>query len=382
MSKIQDINAPIISPHIWSESLKWAHTPAERDDLIDLALNFPSVKLAIRNDITIDFLRDLRYRLFGKIPRNWVVNVQGLIGTPAGVFKSALGLNIARATDPTFNLNTLTERVAFTPHQLIQLVEHYGAKKQVFVLDEHIHDLKFSAQYQLQNIVEQCREHQLCFVFCGVPKDTYTFSTYVLERCDESRDEYLPKKRVRFLVRRPDTNRFRGVVIWDIPPLGIDKEWTAIWDKYMVLKNEHQLRVKKGQISGFDFKSASHYFIEHIGTYLIMNKLGEYKVNRAMLEMDIYHRHPDLTNQERKFVYTSVLKELLTKKIITQKPKQPKQPKQPNPKGEKSGRKKSKNLSPNVNELVESYPIPPPTTGEEMRIVEALKVFESAEPDG
>lgn len=310
VDKLHIAHQPLVSPRIWREKLKWEHTPAERDDLIDLAMNYPSVKQAIKNDLTMEFLHDLMYRLYGKIPRNWVVNIQGLVGTPTGIFKTALGLNIARATDPSFNINTIAQRVAFTPHQLIRLVGEYGTRKQVFVVDEHIHDLKFSAEYQLQNIVEQCREQQLCFVFCGVPKDTYTFSTYVLERCDESSDSYLPKKRVRYLLRKPDSDRFRGVVIWDIPPLQIDKEWTALWEKYMELKREHQEKVKKGQISGYDFKSASKYFIDNIDSYMTYTASGMQKVNRGLLEMDIYSRYPDLTNQERRFIYTSIIKEL------------------------------------------------------------------------
>jgi len=292
---------------IWQENLEWAHSPAEKDDIIDLLQAYPSLKKALKIDYTPHFIEELKYKLYGKIPRNWVVNIQGLIGTPTGVFKSALGLNIIRAVTPEFNASMVKKCVAFTPYQLSRLVRQNAKRKQVFMLDEYIHDLKLASVYQLQNIVEQCREIQLSFVFCGVPKETYTFSNYVLERLDESDDKYLPKKRVRYLVRKPDTDRFRGYIVWDIPPLKEDKEWTAIWKEYMKLKTRHQQSVTEGKITGFDFEDASKVFINKINDYIEINSKGNPRILKSILEKDIYKEYPDQTNQDRKLIYSAVI---------------------------------------------------------------------------
>jgi len=290
---------------LWNEQLKFAHTEAEKDDIIDLYTKCPSVKSALKKDYTKPFLDDLYYRLYGKIPRNWVINIQGLIGTPTGIFKSALGLCIASALDPTFNEDTVRERVAFTPNQLNELVKNFAERKKVFLLDEFVHDLKIAAIYKLANIVEQCREMQLCFVFCGVPKQTYTFSSYVLERFDESDDSYLPKKRVRYLVRHPDQDRFRGFVVWDIPPLSEGSKWQRIWNAYMELKLRHQKNVTKTSITAFDFKRAAKNFIDKIQDYIVETKTGV-KLLAGKLKNDIYVEYADNTKEERNMIYNEI----------------------------------------------------------------------------
>jgi len=164
---------------IWKHKLLYTHTEAEKDDIIDLYHNYSSVKKALKKNYTKPFIDDLKYRIYGKIPRNWVVNIQGLIGTPSGIFKSAMGLCICSMMDKTFTPATLQSRVGFTPNQLSELVKDFGERRRVFMIDEFVHDLKISAIYKFANIVEQCREMQLCFVGCGIPKQTYTISSYV-----------------------------------------------------------------------------------------------------------------------------------------------------------------------------------------------------------
>lgn len=262
---------------------------------------YPSLIRALKKDWTQIVHDDLNYRLHGAIPRNWVLNIRGLIGTPTGIFKTSMGLCYARSLDPTFNIE---ERVAFTPAELNKKVKLYADRKQIFFMDEQIHDLKESQMLKLQNIVESCREQQMCFVFCGVPKEYKTFSTYLLERFDETPDDILPKKSVRYLVRNPETDEFRAFVVKEIPVLnnqdGSLTDWGLFWKEYMKLKTNHQDRVRFDSITSFDYEAyAKEILAEGYDGFLKTTKKGLVKLDMSLLGMAVRKKFADFTQQEK-----------------------------------------------------------------------------------
>jgi len=298
--------------------MRWFHTPVEKAHIVEVIQRHPSLIKALKNDWTQIMKDDLNYRLNGQIPRNWVVNIRGLIGTPTGIFKSALGMCWARMLDPTFNI---AERVAFTPAELNKKVKQYSDRKQVFFMDEQVHDLKESQMLKLQNIVESCREQQMCFIFCGVPKQYKTFCTYLLERFDETEDDYLPQKRVRYMVRNPETDEFRGFIKYDIPVLNDEQgkltDWGVFWEEYMVKKTEHQNRVKFESITSFDYEHYAKDFLDEYGHehLLKVTSKGDTRIDMTLLGMAVRKKYADFTNQEKGDIikYISVL---IEKKII------------------------------------------------------------------
>lgn len=282
--------------------MDWFHTPTEIDDIKELSNVNSTLKGALKKDYTDVLFKDLNMRLYGAIPRNWVVNIQGLIGTPTGVFKTSLGIKIAMTLDKSF---TPEERMGFTANEVNDKISEYATKKQVFMLDEQVHDLKMSAINRLANIIESCREQQLCFILCGVPKETLTFSSWLLERFDESDDKYLPKKRVRYLVKNPLNNLYRGHIKVDIPPL-TNPKWRNIWDRYMIMKTEHQEKVKKQQITGFNFEIHAEDIKKNIKDFEVMKKDGLMRLYKQKVKNYIYKKFPDITNEERHLIYDEI----------------------------------------------------------------------------
>lgn len=297
--------------------MKWFHTPVEKAHIVEIAQRYPSLLKALSKDWTKIMDDDLNYRLNGAIPRNWVMNIRGLIGTPTGIFKSSLGMCYARSLDPTFNIK---ERVAFTPAELNKKVKKYSERKQIFFMDEQINDLKESQMLKLQNIVESCREQQMCFIFCGVPKQYKTFCTYLLERFDETPDDILPQKSVRYMVRNPETDEFRGFIKYDIPvlkdPQGKLTDWGVFWEEYMVKKTEHQNRVKFESITSFDYEHYGKEFMEENGheELLKITSKGDTRIDMTLLGMSVRKKYADFTNQEKMDI-TKYISVLIEKKI-------------------------------------------------------------------
>jgi len=314
--------------HIPNDFLPIYFTTTEKQDLKDLAEAFPSFYrnvLQLKINLTPTIKEELKNILYGKIPRNFIINIKNMIGSPTGVFKSTFGLQaFAMELDPTFNV---AERVAFTPNQLNDLIKKYAIRKQIFVLDERVHDLKVSAELRLANIAESCRERQICLVLIGVTEKFLNISHYHFERFGESSDEFLPRKTVYFLVKKiTDTRKiYRGYVKHIVTPL-TDESWNKVWGDYMKLKSEHQEKVIQQQITGFDFeKSAMNLFAKYKdeifkGGYI--NSSGN--ISSSMLRNLIYKEMPDVTNEERKMVlieitnncgkYLDLLHSLLTNK--------------------------------------------------------------------
>ena len=296
--------------------MEWSHTPAEKADIEDLLRRNHTLIRALQRNWTKILKEDLNYRLNGQIPRNFVVNVRGGIGTPSGVFKSALGLNMARQLDPTFNVE---QRVGFTPAELNRKIKEFGKKKQIFFLDEQIHDLKESQMLQLRNIVDSCREKQMCFIMCGIPVTQKTFSSYLLERFDESDDKYLPDKRVRYLIKNAETDEYRGHFIADIPNLndktGKPTDWGNFWATYMLLKSHHQEKVMQANITSFDFEFHANELLESgYEQFLTVNAKGAKRLDKGLLAMEVRKLYADFTKTEKddiaKFAGIQIQKQL------------------------------------------------------------------------
>lgn len=306
-------------------NMKFAHTDIEKEDIRYLWSHNKSAKSCYKKskDWTAKVDKELRTRLNGQIPRNWVVNIRGLIGTPSGIFKSALGLNLARNHDHLFKLS---ERLAFSPEELnIKIQEHAwdcheGEDKpypKIFFLDEQLGELKVSQMMMLQNTIESCREIQMCVIACGIPKRFVTFSTFLLERFDETDDSYLPDKTVRYLVRsNPEIDNFAGFYVAEIPNLTKDNiltEWGVFWEEYMTLKREHQKRVvTENSVGGFN---ANHYAVQFLKKHSLdtltkEKKDGSMRVNKGRVGMLVRKEMAQFTIQEKKDVETIIIDQI------------------------------------------------------------------------
>jgi hypothetical protein len=309
----------------------------EKMDIIDLAKANTSFYEVWKNKIEISqvILSELRNILYGPIPRNFVVNIKGNIGRQTGVFKTSFGCQLALTLDPTFNVE---ERMGFTPQQLLAKIKKYATRRQVFVLDERVRDFKLSGEQQLANIIESCRERQLCFVLIGVPEQAMTFSDYHFERLGESGDEYLTneidlngdkvmtgKKTVYYLVRKITESRklYRGYIRWNITPL-TDRKWFTFWTGYMIDKREHQQKAIERTLTGFNF----HQEAVHIMKSEDYDKCLDYdaKLIKGKLRNIIYMKYPDNTNSERKMIFDEVIymHTKFLEKIESPKPKKDK----------------------------------------------------------
>jgi len=266
----------------------------EEDDISDLASSNESFLVVLRdkNDMTPVILSEIHNIFEGKIPRNFIINIRGRIGRRSGVFKSSFGMQLAMAIDPTFNLK---ERFAFTPNHLNRLVSKYATRKQVFMMDEYIHDTKISVMNRLRNIMESCREMQLCFILCGIPEQFAGYSDYTFERLGESNDSFLPKKSVYFMVKKSSEimfNRsYRGIFKWNITPLS-DNKWSSIWKEYSEMKSNHQLNATNQTLSGLDVRE----LIESMSKSELDFAKG---LKRKELLPFLKLKFPDYTKEER-----------------------------------------------------------------------------------
>lgn len=262
--------------------------------------------LARQNDLTDQFFSELYEIMNGPIPRNFVLNIRGGIGRQTGVFKTSSGIQISQLLDPTF---TIRERVAFTTREAGEIVKEYATRKQIFLVDEHVRDLKQSSELALANTIESCRERQLCFILIGVPERYYTFSDYFLERLGESHDKYLPRKTVYFSVKKIVEGRdmYRGFIHWNVTPL-TDEKWRATWEEYMVRKARHQENAINQQLTGFNITEYARRVINNeLFAGVEVNENGIARGGRGYLKNIIFKMYPDMTNAERDMIYHEVL---------------------------------------------------------------------------
>lgn len=327
--------------------MKTSRTPAEIEQIKITIQQSPTFYKVFTDNWTDNVLEDLRYRLYGKIPRNFLINISGLIGTPTGIFKSTMGLQIALALDPRF---TLQQRVAFSINQLLDKVrnnteyslcnrcyysftksysgtfEVYPQKKEskcdncdnvadnlvlltklVFFLDEQTKTLLRGGLIRLQNLVDTCRQRQICFITCGVEQYGLNFTTYSLKRVQESSDEYLPEKRVRYAVYDDERQIYYGYFQWDITPLS-DPRWSLFWKEYSVMKTDFQRVAIAQQTQQANFEDYAQELVdsEEFQKCFKEFKNGTRSLDSGLVRNLVYKRFPDLTNQERDMIFAEI----------------------------------------------------------------------------
>lgn len=296
---------------------------SEKDDVAELYRQNDSFYRNVilkKYDYSNVVINELKNILFGKIPRNFVINIRGRIGRQTGIFKSTFGLQLALfQLDPYFNVE---ERVAFTVNELNEKIKKYGTSKQLFVLDEQVKDLKQSAEIRLQNIVNSCRDKQLSFIFIGVGERFLTFSDYHFERFGESDDKYLNKeiqigntkfitgdKTIMYLVKKitEGSHYYRGFIKWKVIPF-TNKKWRDFWKIYYQRKQEHEQKAMKQILTGYDFEIKAKDVMKCKEFLEICVKTKEgITIDKGKLKNLIYKQMPDNTNEERQMVYREIV---------------------------------------------------------------------------
>lgn len=326
--------------------MKVHRTPAEREQIIQLLQNHPTFYKALKHDWTKNVMEDLRYKLYGKIPRNFLINISGLISNPTGIFKSTMGLQIALSLDPNFDLH---KRVAFSINELLRKVQdtseyilcescyssfsedeiphelydsgvskvcdncgsvaRYTAllTKLIYFLDEQTKSLRTGGLTRLKNLVDTCRQRQICFITCGVEQYGVNFTTYQLKRLQESSDMYLPRKTVRYAVYDDVRDLYYGYFQWDIIPL-TDPRWKSIWDEYSKMKTDFQRRVMAQQTSSATFEQNAEEVMRHddFQKCFKITKSGDNKLDKNMIKTLIFKMNPDLTENEREMILSEI----------------------------------------------------------------------------
>lgn len=326
--------------------MKVMRSETEEQQIRAMLYEKSSFKNVFKKNWTQIVMKDLRYRLYGKIPRNFLVNIGGGIGTPSGVFKSSLGLQIALTLDPLFNLKA---RVAFSVNDLLDKVstnteiymtlaeftrfaknykgtyEVYEADKeifntenelctrlilltkQIFFLDEQTRSLKTGGLVRLQNLIDTCRQRQICFITCGVESYELTFATYDLLRVQESHDNYLPKKQVRYGVYDRKRDLYYGYFLWNIVPL-TDVAWKRFWGEYSKMKTQFQRIAIQQQTSAMDYENYAEQVmeLEDYEKCFKETKEGKKRFLASLCKALILKKYPDLTNQERDTILSEI----------------------------------------------------------------------------
>ena len=286
------------------------YTRTELLDTTDLCNFNPSfydnVMSGNKINMTHLILDELNYIMNGAIPRNFVLNFRGLIGRKTGVFKSSFALQLAFMLDPTFNIK---ERVGFTANKLNELIKKYSTRKQIFFLDEQTHDLKQSASLRLANIIEACRERQLCFILVGVDEMRVKLSDYCFERLGESDDKSLPDKTIFYAIKKIFDNRtiYRGYFKWNVTPL-INENWKQVWNEYMIKKTDYEQNATNQSLTGLPIESIALnvYNNKNFKICLKENKQGKLSIETGILKNLIYKQFPDVTNEERSMLLNEV----------------------------------------------------------------------------
>lgn len=331
--------------------MRTQRSPAETEQIKQLIMSDKTFHKVFANDWTDNVMEDLRNRLFGKIPRNFVMNITGLIGTPTGIFKSAMGLQLAFALDPTF---TLKRRVAFSVNEMLDKIRNYSEyrlcnrcffnfqksylgtyetandiknqkcdncdamaninvlfTKMVFFLDEQTKTLKTGGLIRLMNIIDTARQRQICFITCGVEGYDLSFTTYNLKRVQESSDDFLPAKKVRYAVYDENRHIYYGYFSWDITPLS-DPMWKKIWKEYSVMKTNFQRVALAQQTQSMNFEEYAQEIIdsdEFLKCFKIL-KDGRKIFQSSLARNLIYQRFSDLTRDEREMILSQIKMDL------------------------------------------------------------------------
>lgn len=326
--------------------MKVARTRTETEQIQALMLQHATFHKVFQNDFTQEVLNDLRNKLYGKIPRNWLLNITGLVGTPTGIFKSSMGLQLALELDPLF---TVEHRVGFSINSLMDKVQenteyslcskcfsdfkksYIGTyetinekkdkqcdncdnlaewsallTKMVFFLDEQTKTLKTGGLVRLQNLMDTVRQRQICLITCGVDEYNMHFTTYHLQRVQESSDDYLPKKRVRYAVYDDKRDLYYGFFQWDIIPLS-NLKWKDVWDKYSLIKQNFQRVAMAQQISSMAFEEYAQEIMESEDfPNCWRNTKRGLVIDTPIAKNIIYKKYPDLTEAERNMILSEL----------------------------------------------------------------------------
>lgn len=332
--------------------MKVARTRTDSVQIQNLLQTQPTFYKVFQEDWTDEVMNDLRNRLYGRIPRNFLVNISGLISTPTGVFKSTLGLQMCLELDPMFNIK---QRVAFSINQLLDKVrdnsEFYFCNscfeefktnykgtyeihpvknedkcskcgdmladklvlltKMIFFLDEQTKTLKQGGIIRLQNLADTCRQRQISFVTAGVEQYGMHFTTYQLKRIQESSDDYLPAKRVRYAVYDEDRDFYYGFFQWDITPL-TDPKWKKFFEEYSQLKTDFQRVAISQQTQAMNFEEYAQEIIdsESFSKTFKLLKDGRKVLQSALVRNVIFQKFPDLTENDRSMILSQVKMQL------------------------------------------------------------------------
>lgn len=327
--------------------MKTQRTPAEVKQIDMLIRSEDSFINCFRHDWTKNVIEDLRNRLYGRIPRNFLLNIKGLVGTPTGIFKSTMGLQLAFLLDPFFNIR---QRVAFSVNEILDKIRNYTEysfcnrclmefqktyrgtyeldninqdikcdncdnlsdkrvllTKLIFFLDEQSKTLKMGGLMRLANIVDTARQRQICFITCGVEAYDFNFTTYELRRIQESNDNYLPKKIVRYGVYDPERNFYYGYFKWNITPL-TNKMWLSIWKEYSAMKTDFQRVAMSGQIQQMDFESYAEEVMQNkdFPKCFRLTGTGKRVFQTSIAKALIFKEYPDMTRDEREMILSNM----------------------------------------------------------------------------
>jgi hypothetical protein len=328
--------------------MKIARNDAEREQIQQVLRENPSFANVFRRDWTKIVVDDLNNRLYGKIPRNFLLNITGLIGVPTGIFKSSMGLQLALMLDPNFNIQ---QRVAFSVNQLLEKLESYSEyslcnkcfieftktsyntyefypttnaekkcdncdsvsqtdvllTKMIFFLDEQTKTLRTGNLMRLSNIVDTNRQRQICFITCGVDQYDMHFTTYNLKRVQESSDLYLPQKKVRYAVYDDSRKIFYGFFDWNIRTLE-DKGWFAVWSEYSKLKTNFQRIAIAQQIQTMKYEDMANEVINDADFQkcFFMKRDGQRNMVSDLVRTLIQRRYPDLTENDRRNILSEI----------------------------------------------------------------------------
>lgn len=253
--------------------------------------------------------------LNAKIPRSFVIVINGKIGRKTGILKTALGIQYALKMAEESNIEIdLNKHLAFTPDELCEKIEKYGSgidkRRIIWILDERIRDKKRGAYMRLANVIESCREKQFCFILIGVPESEFTIQDYSFERLGESSDFFLPNKTVYFAVdKKVETAKnYIGYIKYNLIPL-TDKKWGYFWNKeYMPLKQQHEENVIGQRVSmvNIDDRAISVIKSNEFKEFLNISIDEGRTLTKSQIRLFVYKKYPDLTVDERDMIVTQI----------------------------------------------------------------------------
>ena len=98
---------------------------------------------------------------------------------------------------------------------------------------------------------------------------------------------------------------YRGYIKHNIIPLS-NKKWNKVWNlDYMKLKQDFQQLAIDQKISAMSFREIALNFMKGQVFLDCINEKG--KLNKQSLRREIYKSNPDVTAEERSYIYSEVV---------------------------------------------------------------------------